>query len=197
MRAYSSPSLCYCLSLSLAVSCLLSSGIYLSCWSWKSLITALCLLLSAPVAQCPKMYINAWSCLKIPPRGHQCTKSITSDKLDVIWPWYGRTAGYWVRARPGGMWVFNHAQICPSGCTYNSRRLDMSIVGLMETWISWAGSRAIFGNVHIWALFRICLPHPRPMSTYVHRSSRLCINAHLRTLAFGSPSYRFISGYPL
>jgi len=197
MRAYSSPSLCYCLSLSLAVSCLLSSGIYLSCWSWKSLITALCLLLSAPVAQCPKMYINAWSCLKIPPRGHQCTKSITSDKLDVIWPWYGRTAGYWVRARPGGMWVFNHAQICPSGCTYNSRRLDMSIVGLMETWTFRAGSRAICGNVHIWTFFDICLLHSRPMDMYVHRSSRLCINAHLRTLAFGNRPYRFISGYPL
>lgn len=197
MRAYSSPSLCYCLSLSLAVSCLLSSGIYLSCWSWKSLITTLCLLLSAPVAQCPKMYINAWSCLKIPPRGHQCTKSITSDKLDVIWPWYGRTAGYWVRFVRAGTWVIRHVQICPLGCTYNPRRLDMYIVGLMEIWTFRAGSRAICGNVHIWAFFDICLPHPRPMSTYAHRSSRLCINAHLRTLELGNRPYRFISGLPL
>lgn len=189
MRAYSSPSLCYCLSLSLAVSCLLSSGIYLSCWSWKSLITALCLLLSAPVAQCPKMYINAWSCLKIPPRGHQCTKSITSDKLDVIWPWYGRTAGYWVRARPGGMWVIRHVQICPSGCTYNPRWMDMYIrrpIGL-ERYL--CHSRAIWGDVYIWASMRISGTHPGPMDMYVHQCKGLGPNAHFCTLELGSPPY--------
>lgn len=148
-------------------------------------------------AWCTYLRIGAWigPFLIIPAR--QCTYSIASDDIGVIWPWYGRTAGYWVRAVPGGMWVFNHAQICPSGCTYNSRRLDMSIVGLMETWTFRAGSRAICGNVHIWAFFDICLSHPRPMDMYVHRSSRLCINAHLRTLAFGNRPYRFISGLSL
>ena len=148
-------------------------------------------------AWCTDLGIGPWirPLMIIPAR--QCTYSIASDDIGVIWDWYRYAAWYVGWAGHAGMWAFNHAQICPLGCTYNSRRLDMSIVGLMETWISWAGSRAIFGNVHIWALFRIYLLHSRPMSICVHRSFRLCINAHLRTLELGNRPYRFISGLSL
>ena len=171
------------------ISYLLSPGINLSGWPWPSLITALCLPSSAPVAQCPKMYINARSCLKMTPRGRQCTKSITSDKLDVIWPWYGRTAGYWVRSGHAGIWTFNLPQICPRMPAYNFGWIDMYYGGQMCSWVD----RAVF-----WVIFLtpgqctyMCINAATQVSTHIFaphcRDSRA--NACLWTLGKGSPPY--------
>lgn len=92
----------------------------------------------------------------------------------MIWGSYewdmGRIAGYGCRSGTGGMWVFNHAQICPSGSTYNPRWMDMYIrrpIGL-ERYL--CHSRAICSNAHIWASMRISETYPGPMDIYVHQS---------------------------
>lgn len=110
---------------------------------------------------------------------------------------YGQIAGYGCRAGTGGMLAFNHAQICPSGSIYNPRWMDMYIrrpIGL-ERYL--CHSRAIWGDVYIWASMRLSGPHPGPMDMYVHQCKGLGPNAHLCALEPGSPPYRFISGLSL